>query len=92
MIKKMLFLLCLLSLISCGENNLPANCLLQFPLNLNTDLNNPQLINAQTPGGLAHLIGGSKGILLFNINGNDFVAFDKLCPQNNCSEPMTFER
>jgi len=92
MIKKVLSSLCLLCILGCGENNLPANCLMQFPVSLNTDLNNPQLINAQTPGGFVNLIGGSKGILLFNINGSQFVAFDKLCPQNNCTEPMTFER
>jgi hypothetical protein len=92
MLKKMLFILCLVALFSCGEHNLPAKCLRQFPVSLTTDLNNPQLINAQTPGGFANLIGGSKGILLFNINGTEFVAFDKLCPQNDCDTPMTFER
>tara|TARA_B110000967_G_scaffold208473_1_gene260842 strand:+ start:7959 stop:8282 length:324 start_codon:yes stop_codon:yes gene_type:complete len=56
-----------------------------------TDLNNPALINAQTPGGFAELPGGVKGILLFNKNGKDFVAFDKLCPKNECETPMIFE-
>ena len=88
----MLFFLGLLALCSCGENDLPANCLRAFPVSLTTDLNNPQLINAQTPGGFADLVGGSKGILLFNINGTEFVAFDKRCPQNDCETPMTFEK
>ena len=48
------------------------------------------MINAQTPGGFAELSGGRKGILLFNKNGNDFVAFDKFCPSNDCTSAMTF--
>jgi len=91
MIKKVVFFACALAFFSCEGNILPANCLREFPVNINTDLNNPQLNNAQTPGGFADLSGGSKGILLLNINGSKFVAFDKLCPQNDCNAPMTFE-
>ena len=91
MIKKVIFFVCTLVFFSCEGNILPANCLREFPVNINTDLNNPQLNNAQTPGGFADLSGGSKGILLLNINGSQFVAFDKLCPQNDCDAPMTFE-
>ncbi|WP_339659499.1 hypothetical protein [uncultured Polaribacter sp.] len=49
------------------------------------------MINAQTPGGFAQLSGGSKGILIFNKNGSDFVAFDRLCPNNDCAAAMIFE-
>jgi hypothetical protein len=91
MIKKVVFFVFTLVFFSCEGNILPANCLREFPVNINTDLNNPQLNNTQTPGGFADLNGGSKGILLLNINGSQFVAFDKLCPQNDCDAPMTFE-
>ena len=90
-IKKILLLLIFSSFFSCVNNNNLANCIQTLPLSLSTDLNNPQLINAQTPGGFAELDGGNKGVLLFNKNGNDFVAFDKLCPQNDCTTPMIFE-
>jgi hypothetical protein len=91
MVKKVFFFVCILGFLSCEGNILPANCLRQFPVNINTDLNNPQLNSAQTPGGFANLSGGSKGILLLNVNGSQFVAFDKLCPQSDCDAPMTFE-
>ena len=91
MIKKSIFLLAFFALVSCSTNQNLENCIQSLPLNLNTDLNNPQLINAQTPGGFAELNGGTKGILLFNKNGNEFVAFDKLCPANDCNAPMIFE-
>lgn len=93
MIKKIIYFCCFLSVLSCSETELPANCIrVNLPLNLTTDLNNPQLINAQVPGGFADLNGGIKGVLLFNLNGRDFVAYDKICPQNDCDAPMTFEK
>lgn len=91
MIKKIGIFVLFLSLINCSSNENLANCIQGLPLNLVTDLNNPQLINAQTPGGHVILNGSSKGVLLFNKNGNDFVAFDLNCPNNNCSAPMVFE-
>ncbi|QOD60241.1 phosphoribosylaminoimidazole carboxylase [Polaribacter haliotis] len=92
MFKKIVFFISFLSLWSCSNNTPLENCLLNFPVNVTTDLNNPQLINAQTPGGFAELSGGAKGILLFNINGNTFVAYDRICPNTDCSTPMSFER
>lgn len=77
--------------VNCSENTNLINCLRSPSVSITTDLNNPSLINAQTPGGFAELPGGIKGVLLFNKNGTDFVAFDKLCPKNECAAPMTFE-
>lgn len=91
MLKKLLILVGFIILTNCSSNENLANCIQSLPLNVTTDLNNPQLINAQTPGGHAILNGGSKGILLFNKNGTDFVAFDLLCPSGTCNEAMTFE-
>lgn len=91
MLKKSILFAVFITLVNCSSNENLANCIQSFSLNVNTDLNNPQLINAQTPGGHADLGGGNKGILLFNKNGNDFVAFDKLCPAGDCNQPMVFE-
>ena len=88
MYKKILLLACLTLFASCSDTTNLTNCLRSPNLSITTDLNNPSLINAQTPGGFAELPGGEKGILLFNKNGTDFVAFDKLCPKNECTTPM----
>lgn len=90
MLKKVFLFVGFITLINCSSNDNLVNCIQSLPLNISSDLNNPQLINAQTPGGHADLNGGNKGILLFNKNGTDFVAFDKLCPANDCNEAMTF--
>lgn len=76
---------------ACSDNTQLGNCLQNITIGVSTDLNNPININAQTPGGYTFLNGGAKGILLFNINGSTFVAFDLICPNADCSSPMTFE-
>jgi hypothetical protein len=91
LIKKSFFLLATLLFFACAENTQIGNCLPNINIEVSTDLNNPININAQTPGGFTILNGGNKGILLFNINNSSFVAFDLLCPNNDCSTPMTFE-
>ena len=87
--KKYILLLLVLTL-NCVDNTPEGICLPNIAIGLTTDLNNPSNINLQTPGGSTILNGGSKGILLFNKNGNDFVAFDKFCPSNDCTSAMTF--
>lgn len=91
MFKKLLVFTLFATIINCSSNENLENCIQSLPLNVNADLNNPNLINAQVPGGFANLNGGNKGILLFNKNGSDFVAFDKLCPASDCNSAMTFE-
>jgi len=91
MYKKIMLLVCIIVFVNCSDTTNLTNCLRSPNLSTVTDLNNPSLINAQTPGGFAELPGGVKGILLFNKNGSDFVAFDRLCPKNECNAPMTFE-
>jgi hypothetical protein len=91
MLKKIVFLLSICLFLNCSDTTNLGNCIQSLPLNLVTDLNNPEMINAQTPGGFALLSGGSKGILIFNKNGRDFVAFDRLCPSNDCAAAMSFE-
>lgn len=91
MYRKTIILICFSLFLNCSDTTNLTNCIRSFNVAANADLNNPSLINIQTPGGFAELPGGRKGILLFNKNGRDFVAFDKLCPQNDCTTPMVFE-
>lgn len=91
MITKTLIFFSFLILLNCSSNDDLTNCIQSLPLNITTDLNNPQLINALVPGGFVELTGGSKGVLLMNVNGSEFIAYDKLCPADACSTPMTFD-
>jgi len=94
MYKKVVVFFCFILFIKCSDTSNLENCIRSVAnVSLVTDLNNPELINAQVPGGFAELSGGFKnsGIILFNTNGTDFVAFDRFCPQTDCDVPMTFE-
>lgn len=91
MFKKIGFLITFCLFLNCSDSGNLANCIRTFNVSIGADLNNPGLINAQTPGGFANLPGGNKGILLFNKNGTDFVAFDKFCPQADCDAAMVLE-
>ncbi|MDC0176608.1 phosphoribosylaminoimidazole carboxylase [Polaribacter sp.] len=92
MIKKVLFFFSFFAFLNCSKNEDLNNCRQALPLNYLTDLNNPALINVLVPGGFVELTGGSKGILLGNVNGSEFIAYDKICPVGDCEDPMTFER
>ncbi|WP_299669802.1 phosphoribosylaminoimidazole carboxylase [uncultured Polaribacter sp.] len=92
MFKNLLFFVSILSLLSCSENDLPANCLRPFAVSISTDLNNPELLNVLVPGGSVELSDGAKGIVLLNVNGTDFVAYDKICPNGDCNSPMIYDK
>ena len=92
MFKKILLLFSFCAFLNCSNNEDLNNCIQSLPLNYTTDLNNPALINVLVPGGFVELNAGSKGILLGNVNGNEFIAYDKICPAGDCKDPMTFER
>ncbi len=81
----------IISFLGCLDAPQNSNCLPSIDVSISTELNNPSLINVQTPGGFAYIQGGQKGILLFNIDNTRFVAFDRLCPNTDCTAPMVFE-
>ena len=81
----------LITLVSCSANDNLANCIIPASVSITTDLNNPQLISALVPGGFANITGGYKNILLVNVNGTDYIAYDKICPANDCNSAMNFK-
>lgn len=92
MIKKTFLFISFFALLNCTGNDDLNNCIQSLPLSYTSDLNNPELLNALVPGGYVELNAGSKGILLMNVNGSDFVAYDRMCPVGDCNSPMTFEK
>ena len=90
--RKLILLLVLVSFFSC-EKNETNDVLPDKSVNLTIDLNLPQYIDLQIPSGWAYASGGIKGIIIQNTGtGNpNFKAFDRACPNNDCSSPMTFD-
>lgn len=92
MLKKLCLVLVIFLFFSCKENTDLSGCSQQIPVTVTRSLSLPELNSAQVPGGFAILSNdGRKGIILLNINGNDFVAYDRLCPNDFCDTPMSFD-
>jgi nitrite reductase/ring-hydroxylating ferredoxin subunit len=65
-----------------GDNN---DCFPFISVNETINLDLPQFIDLQVPGGWAYTVGGHQGLIIYNINGVQFKAYDRLCPGQNIS-------
>ncbi|MCL7762363.1 phosphoribosylaminoimidazole carboxylase [Polaribacter sp. Z014] len=90
MIKKTMFFCCFLAFYSCVEDNLPSYCLRPFDISISKSLDNPDFNKILTIGSV-EINGGYKGILLINKGLDRFLAFDRMCPNNDCDLPMDFD-
>jgi len=51
-------------------------------------LNNASNFNLQSPGGWAYISGGIRGIIVYNVDGVKFKAYERSCPHlspNDCT-------
>jgi nitrite reductase/ring-hydroxylating ferredoxin subunit len=90
--RKLLLLLTIAIFYSCEKNEV-LDLLPTLSVNISIDRNLPQYIDLQTPSGWAYTNGGLRGILVLNtgIGTPPFKAFDRACPNNDCSTPMNFD-
>jgi hypothetical protein len=80
------FILLLLSLLgSCGKEKIDRNpYLTMVNFNINVNLNLPGYDDLRYAGGGSSLNrGGINGVLIFNLNGNDFLAWEATCPNHS---------
>lgn len=69
---------------SCSNNPVENACFANIIVDETINLNLPEFIDLQVPGGWAYANGGVKGIIVYN-QGTQFKAFDRLCPEQNPS-------
>jgi nitrite reductase/ring-hydroxylating ferredoxin subunit len=88
-----LFLLLVLAVFFSCEKNETNDVLPDVFVDENINLNLPQYIDLQTPSGWTYTNGGIKGIVIQNtgIGSPPYKAFDRACPNNDCTAPMTFD-
>lgn len=75
---------------SCVEDNLPENCIRPASFSIVRSFDNPDF-NAILTVGSVEINGGYKGILLLNAGLDRFLAYDKICPVNDCNSPMVYD-
>jgi len=76
----------------CSSDVEPNQLLPNIQVDQTVDLSLPQYVNLLVPGGwVDDISGGVNGIVLYRIKTNEYKAFDRACPQNNCTTKMTFD-
>tara|TARA_B100000787_G_scaffold170306_1_gene166063 strand:- start:11074 stop:11496 length:423 start_codon:yes stop_codon:yes gene_type:complete len=83
--RKIIFLLVTLLFLGCKTDVVDNNCFPFININETINLDLPQFIDLQVPGGWAYTSGGIQGIIVYNLNGNQFKAYDRSCPGQNIS-------
>jgi len=83
--KKFLFLVSTILILGCTSNGVENDCFPFITVNESVNLDLPQFIDLQVPGGWAYTSGGLQGLIIYNINGVQFKAFDRLCPGQTIS-------
>ena len=83
--KKAIFLFLTILFLSCTSGSNENDCFPFISVNETVNLNLPQFIDLQVPGGFAFTSGGHQGLIVYNLNGNQFKAYDRLCPGQNIS-------
>jgi len=88
--KKFLFVIITILTFSNCTNNSQNNDILPFvPVNESINLSLPSYIDLTVPGGWAYSSGGISGIIVYNINGTQFKAFERSAPHipsSSCSQ------
>lgn len=91
--KKLFYLLIVTAFINCSDGEPPNSCFTPNVVDETLNLDLPQFINLRVPGGWSYAPGGHRGLVIFNLNGSQFKAFDRRCPeqdQASCA-PMIVE-
>tara|TARA_R110002073_G_scaffold108336_5_gene243445 strand:+ start:13241 stop:13663 length:423 start_codon:yes stop_codon:yes gene_type:complete len=83
--KRFLFLLSTVLFLGCTTSGDTNDCFPFITVGETVNLDLPQYIDLQVPGGWEYAPGGHQGLIIYNLNGVQFKAFDRLCPGENIS-------
>ncbi len=90
MIKKFLIFFCTLLFLNCGDQTIINNCFPNVSINGVINLNNPEFINLQTPGGYTTTNLQGRSLIVIN-RSSSYKAYDLQCPEGDCASSMTFD-
>lgn len=65
--------------IGCGNKN-EHQTIPEVPVNLSLDISSTIYINLSHVGGYEYISGGYKGIVVYRLSIDEFVAYDRACP------------
>lgn len=79
--KKLLCLLLVALCFNCSDTGAPNACFDPNFVDETLNLDLPQYLSLKVPGGWEYAPSGHQGIVVFNLNGNQYKAFDRRCPE-----------
>ena len=83
--KYLLLILVFAFTVQCSNNSIENDCFPFINVNETINLDLPLYVNLRVPGGWAYAPGGFQGLIIYNVDGNQFKAYDRLCPGENPS-------
>lgn len=86
----LLIFLAVILLFSCKGTR--KNPVPNIPFDLTINISLPAYIDLQNVGSYSYVDGGSKGIIVYRVSIDQFVAFDRHSPADgsfNCGQPLT---
>jgi len=89
--KKFTVLLISFFLFNCANNSVVNSCFSGVVMNETINLSNPQFIDIQVPGGYTYVSLGGRNLLIIRRTDSSFKAYDRQCPERDCSSSMTFD-
>lgn len=63
---------------SCKQDD-PHDSIPNVPVNMSLDINSTLYINLSMVGGYEYLTGGYKGVVVYRVSLDEFVAYDRVC-------------
>lgn len=88
--KKMLILVIVVTFLGCKSTR--RNPIPNIPFDITINITLPAYIDLQNVGSYAYVTGGSKGLVVYRMSYDLFVAFDRHSPAEasfNCDQPLT---
>lgn len=85
-----LFIVLLITSLSCRDRR--DSLVPYVPVNIVININEPLFFNLTVPTGWVYITGGSRGIIVYRISENEFIALERHStydPNSNCAVAVT---
>ncbi len=89
--KKIFYLFFVVFYLACSSNTPTNNCFSGVSMNAIIDLSLPEFNGLLVPGGTSQNVIQGRNVYIFRTGTSSYKAFDRQCPEKNCSSLMTFK-
>ena len=91
MIKYFLFFLLAFVFFSSSCKKDKVERIPSVPINISVPINSVQYNDLNTIGGWVYVTGGYRGLIIYRLNNDDFLCYDRACPYHPSAEGARIE-